>query len=244
VRNARMLGLCLIAIFAMSAVAAASASAAQEPEYKLCVKKKDGNYEKGCGKESAPGKGTAELESVKSGTKFTSKSKAATFTVDGTVVKCKKDADSGAFFIGGAASEEITFSDCAVNGNKKEPCESTGASAGTIKTNQLSEFLVYLNSEETELGVLLVSSGKTWAEFHCGAKTFAVDGVLLGTIVNTSKGDTIAFKVSGGHQEQSTVFEGGNEETGVVLYTQPGEVEATLETTDEVASKGIGAYPF
>jgi hypothetical protein len=249
-KRIRIVGLCLVAVFALSAVAAASASAAETPEYKVCGKTPKvgktyptGEYSnKECTAPESGGK--YRLEAVKSGTKFTSKSKAATFTVDGTVVKCKKDTDSGAFYVGGAASEEITFSDCAVNGNKKETCETTGAGAGTIKTNQLSDFLVYLNAEETQLGVLLVSSAKSWAEFNCGAKSFAVDGALLGTIENTSKGDTIDFKVSSGHQAQTTVFEGGNEETGVKLYTEPGEVEATLETTDEQSSKGIGAYPF
>jgi hypothetical protein len=250
VRNVRMLGLCLIAIFAMSAVAAASASAAEEPEYLSCVKAAKvgktytGGYNnKTCTEVNAKSEGKYATKAVASGTKFTSKSKGATFTVDGTVVKCKKDTDAGEFFGGGTIVEEITFSDCGVNGNKKDPCESTGAGAGTIKTNRLSDFLVYLNAEETQIGVILLGTG-AWAEFNCGAKSFAVDGTVLGTLENTAKGDTVTFKVSGGHQEHTTLWESGNEETGLKLYTEPGEAEATLETTDEQSSKGIGAYPF
>jgi hypothetical protein len=249
VRNVRMLGLCLVAVFAMSAVAAASASAA-EPEYLSCVKAAKvgktytGGYNnKTCTEVNAKSEGKYATKPVASGTTFTSKSKGATFTVEGTIVKCKKDTDSGTFFGGGAIVEEITFSDCGVNGNKKEPCESAGAGAGTIKTNRLSDFLVYINAEETELGVHLIGSGG-WAEFSCGAKSFALHGTLIGTIENTAKGDTVVFKVSGGHQEHTAYWEEGFEEPGIHLRTEPSEAEATLETTDEQSSKGIGAYLF
>lgn len=242
-RNVRIMGLCLIAIFAMSAIAAASASAAEAPEYFSCVKKKGGNYEKGCATKSAPGEGAAELEPVLAKTKFTSKSKAATFTVNGTIVTCKKDTDAGEFVGNGVALVEITFTKCNANGNKKELCETAGAGAGTIKTGRLTDALLYLNPEETQLGVILLRNGP-WTEFKCGATSFTVDGFLIGSITNTKKGDTLSFKVVGGHQEYKTAWEEGSEVPGLDLFTEPGEVEATLETTDEQSSKGIGAYPF
>ncbi len=242
--HVRMLGLCLVAVLALSALAAESASAfAPEPEYKSCVKKTGGHYtSKECAAASkVETGGKYELEAVESGTTFTSKSKGATFTVKGKVVKCKKDTDTGEILSGNVDHEEITFTDCGVNGNKKEPCESTGASAGTIKTHPLLSFLYYINSAETEIGVLLYSA-EGLAAFHCGAETIELHGSVLGAIKNSSKGETITFAVSGGKQEHRFAWIEGEEEGPVTLYTEPGKEEATLATVDEQGPKGVGAY--
>ena len=252
-KRIRIVGLCLVAVFALSAVAAASASAA-EPAFEACIKtpKVGKSYPTGefsnkeCTASATEGK--YKLEPVAEGTKFTSKSKGATFTINGKVVKCKKDANAGEFLGGRAVIEVITFSDCGVNGNKKEPCESEGAGAGTIKTEPLVGVLSYINSSETELGIAMGNFfGPSFVSYKCGAEPAVTDvgGLVVGTIKNTSKGDTITFAVNGGgQQERRAYWEEGNENPNH-LYTEPTaghQVEATFTTVDEQASKGIGAF--
>ena len=74
-------------------------------------------------------------------------------------MKCKKDTDAGEFTGGQYDKEKITFSGCGINGNKKEPCGTEGAAAGTIETKELQSVLVWLNEAETELGVGLDGTG-------------------------------------------------------------------------------------
>ena len=78
-KRIKIVGLCLIALFAFSAVAAASAFAEGRPEYKLCAKvakvegKYNGSYsDKGCTTEATGGK--YEREEVAENTAFTGRS--------------------------------------------------------------------------------------------------------------------------------------------------------------------------
>src|ERR1700685_964281 len=99
-KHVRMLGLCLVAVFAVSGVAVATASAT-EYAYQSCVKaspKDSGSYKnKTCTEVSEPGKGAYEAVSVNEGTPFTSKGKAATITAEGKVIKCKKASNAGEY---------------------------------------------------------------------------------------------------------------------------------------------------
>src|ERR1700692_567708 len=100
-KHVRMLGLCLVAVFAMSVVVSADAWAEGRPEYKRCAKvakvekKYTGHYsDKACGVSATEGK--YEREEVAAGTEYTSKTKAVTINVGGKAVKCKKGVDKGA----------------------------------------------------------------------------------------------------------------------------------------------------
>ncbi len=232
-KRIRIVGLCLVAMFALSAVAAASASA-EEPEYMTCVKMKGGNYEKGCGEKVLAGSGKAELEPVASKTKFTSKSKAATFTIGTHKVTCKKDTDEGEFTTPGYDKEKITFSGCILDGNKKNPCESEGAPSGTIVTKELISQLVLLDEAETKVGVVLVGEHLgEWAKFGCGSEEFSLVGAVLGSIENNKKGEKITF--AGGTIDW---LEGTEEEIGLFA----GAEGVTFTTVDEQGPKGVGAY--
>ena len=91
-----IIGLCLVAVFAMSAVAVASASAAEisYPNYKHYVKKAKGNYTAKTCPPSSKVSGTGKYELVKwtegERSAFTSKSTGGTFTIEGKVVRCTR----------------------------------------------------------------------------------------------------------------------------------------------------------
>jgi hypothetical protein len=256
VKRIRTLGLCLVAVFAIGAVAAASASAAASPTFKACVKaaKVGKSYvgkftSKECTAASKVGTGGKyELAEVESGTPFTSKSKATTLTVEGKVVKCKKDKGTGQILAPEAEFLQITFEGCAVNGNKKEPCTTTGHAAGTIATNELIGAPKWVNASETQTGLVVFGLEYVFAEFDCGKGPIKLNSALVGVATNTSKGITVAFKVSGGKQEQRAYWEEGEEFTGfgeglpLYLYTEPGEKEATVEGADEQGPKGVGIF--
>jgi hypothetical protein len=236
-----MLGLCLVAIFAISAVAAAGAYASGRPEYKACGKtpKVGKTYPTGefsnkeCTDPASGGK--YRLEEVAEGTSFTSKSKATVITADGKTVKCKKDTGAGAILSQFEGTDKITFADCAVNGNKKEPC----GTSGSIETNQLATGLFFVNEDETENGVALIGEEGVFADFKCGAQTVVVEGIVLGLIANTSKGEKITFAVSGGHQAlQDAWFS----ESSIPAHLESDGEEATLETTEEQGPKGVGVF--
>ena len=257
-KRIRTIGFCLVAVFAVTALAAASASAAEPPEFKTCVKATKvgktyiGHYTaKTCATASeVETGGKYERAEVESGTTFTSKSKAATITAAGKVIKCKKGADAGEILAGEAESVTITLSSCGINGNKKEPCTTAPAAAGTIVTNKLIGELKYVNAAETEIGILLFKSGAgfPFAKFTCGEETIELHSVLVGTVTNTTKGMTLGFKVSGGKQEHHAYWEEEEEQTGFGesipfhLITEPGKKEATLEISDEQGPKGVSAF--
>ena len=244
-KRIKIVGLCLVAVFAFTAVAAGSAFASGRPEYKVCSKTpKVGNaYPTGefSNKEctDAAGGGKYRLESVK-GT-FTSKSKAATFTADGKVIVCKKDSDSGEITSQFTSTEKITFTDCYVNGVKKDG-ECGNVATSTIETEPLEGQLFFTNEGETENGVgLLNEESGIFASFKCGAETITIEGGVLGSIKNSSKGEVITFAVNGsGEQATKGVWFHGS--MILELSLTAGGKEATMATIDEQGPKDVGAF--
>jgi hypothetical protein len=263
-KRIKIVGLCLVAVFAFGALTAASAFAeGPTPEFKTCVKaaKSGKTYtgaysNKTCTEANATDEGKYEREEVANETPFTSKSKAATFTVDGKVVKCKKDTDTGTYTHGDKIDVTITFSDCetsevvSVKGKPKTvkvPCTTGTEASGTIKTSPLSGTLEYITAaeEEAALGVVLYRYGATGAalvEFKCGAESFAIKGGIAASVANTSKGQTLTFAVNGSGEQEYKTFWTEEEAYSHLGYTEPGHVEATLATVDEQSAKGIGAF--
>ncbi len=246
-KRIRIIGLCLVAVFAMGVVAVASASAESYPNYKSCVKKMGGDYTaKTCVASSkVVGTGKYELVSVVLPSKFASKSKGDTITakVEGktVVVTCKKDKDEGEITGTETDTEVITLEGCILNGNKKEPC----GTAGKITTPTLTSQLVFVNKEETKVADLLYSEVSYFVSFKCGTKTVELNGELLGEItgdINTANKDyTITFAVVGGKQTPSFEWYPEYEEYfgPYRLYTGA-EVEATFESG--FAQKGAVVY--
>ncbi len=230
-RRIKMMGLCLVAVVALSAVAVSSASAAL-PEFKVCAKvaknaekKYTGSYtDKVCSvkaseKEISEGKTNKyELEGWEAAKKKGFKGKNGTSTLTsyipenektpwtgGTpvgVVTCKSGGSVGE--ITGPKTETVTveFKTC-TSENKK--CTSVGESkAGVIKTKALTATIGYIEGG-VGADVEAADHGLS-AEFTCEGlevKTVgSVIGVATGNVNKISKESTQTFKANkGGGQE-------------------------------------------
>jgi hypothetical protein len=182
--------------------------------------------------------GKYELEAAKTPIAFTSKGKGGTFTVEGKAVKCKADTNKGKILSPDSIEEKITFTGCETSAKVK--CTTTGAAAGTVETETLEGLLVPLPGE-VKIGERLSKTGGDFAVFACGAETFKVEGELIGTIENTTKGEKITFAVVAGKQEDSSDEIKGVKKLNIHLYTHgEGGPEATLATIDE--QTGPGAF--
>jgi len=214
-RRMKMMGLCLVALFALTAVAVSSASAA-EPAFYECAKTTGGKFSnKTC---SAPGEGKTgkyELkEGIGKGKIFKGKGGSATLhtpAVGGEVV-CKSFKDSG--FVNSPTTENKVISEFKTCTSLGKKCASPGEKAGTIKTTDLKGVLGYINKAKKEVGVALsAESGSVLAEFNCEGleivTTGSVIGRQLGDINTFSKTSESVFKVNGEGFQEVKNFEGG-----------------------------------
>ena len=133
----KIMGLCALAAFALSAVASATASAFSPPEVGRCVKVAEGTgkFSSGtCVKQKT--KGSFEwMPGVAKG-KFTSKGGVGTLaTVGGTTVLCKTQSSGGEYNGTKLVSAVVVkFTGCEATGFT---CGTEGAAAGEIVTNPL-----------------------------------------------------------------------------------------------------------
>ncbi len=235
-----MVGLCLVAVFAFSAMAATSAFAVLLHLYMVCGKKKGGNYSS---KECTPGSkvagtGKYELEEV-AGQEFTSKSKTSTLysyipakeaeplaggAVVGTVV-CKKSKGSGKYVNAMLSTSTITFEDCTTEGKK---CTGvTDKTVGDITTFLLSTtpvlwagkvlMLTYAAAAKgaTEKETLEKAESTPSAAFNCEGlevvTTNTAIGTLEGSVEAATKKAHINLKVNPATGAAEDVFFEGEE---------------------------------
>jgi hypothetical protein len=215
-KRIKIMGLCLVAVFAMTAAAAASASAA-EPAFYECKKVVGGKYEKGC-KKLGVGKTAAYeiVEGVGKGKAFKGTGKAATLHTPavGGEVKCTGFKDEGKVATPTTETGVIsTFTGCTSLGKK---CLSPGQKAGTIKTNKLKGELGYISAAEHKAGVdLAAETGTVLAEFKCEGLEIVVTGSVVGEVTPTntfSKTTTTSFKVNGSGYQEYKALEGHAED--------------------------------
>jgi len=229
-KRIRAIGLGLVAVLAMSAVVAASASAVV-PERGKCATGTEFEN-KGCTVSGAKNK-FKWVPNVK--TAFTATSGAATlrsFTPEGAelpAVECVKSKSKGSF-IGPKGSEfTITFEQCS---SLKENCTG-GAKAkpGQIVTNKLEGTLGFISPGVVGEDIKAVGGG-VLASFKCGANTVETDGSVVGEIgsgvYNTAAAtETLVLKELGGKQVPTKL---------------EGQPEDTLKS--EINGLGAGTFPF
>ncbi len=184
-KRLKIVGLCLVAVFALTAVVASSASAAA-PEYFTCHKAKTkgkGNY----GEKLCKTVTTATVNVEESGTgsyergpwnanptKVTFKGKGKSpknnslnpfgvkmeagepAQIEGTT-ECKTEKLSGKLTGPKTNEWQTEYASCEAGGFK---CLSKGLKSGKIKTNVLNSELVFLNSAKTEPGIRVTGTGK------------------------------------------------------------------------------------
>ena len=205
-KRIRIIGLSLVAVFAMSALVAASASAESLPRYANCekvapiAKKYHGEYankdceppktetekqaaEKDEGKYELTPWGATETYKVTS----TSKKSILDSYIGGVLkykVECATDKDTGELS-GEEADEEVTtYTKCKGKeepGGKAVPCENAGKE--TIKAEIHSE----LTFKEGKAFVSIGSKGPVYlAEFKCGTNTLEIGGSAQGEVKPTT----------------------------------------------------------
>jgi len=222
-RRIKMMGLCLVAVLAVAAVAVSSASAAL-PEYKVCTKAAKvgktftGKFsDKTCATSEPKGEGKYELAGWESAKKKGFKGKNGVSTLDsyipeneatpwtgGTVagvVQCKSGKSAGEITGPKTSTVTVEFKTCTSEGKK---CTSSGQKTGTIKTALLKATLGNI-SGGVGSDVESVSGGPS-AQFSCeGLEVVTVGsviGVNSGNINKINKEGTQTFAVNGkGGQE-------------------------------------------
>lgn len=178
-RNLKTMGLALVAVFLLGAVAAAGASAST-PEFKA--------------------------EGEVAGITFTGSGGAGyLITKDGAhKVECSSNEHSGGKIKDANETEGtvVTFKGCkdAASGVS---CNSAGKAAGTIVTTTVNGELVYWGPEKNKAGIWLKpASGSTFATFSCvffgsGTEITVTGGVVgqIGTINKSVTNNTLSFQV-------------------------------------------------
>ena len=235
----RILGLALVAAFALAAFTASTASA--KPEWKFCQKaavKGTGEFTDKTCSVSAEGKGGYNLVAgIGKGKGF--KGKGGTAILHNVIpgkgdikVECASFKDSGSVAapsgVFGVSSE---FKKCKSLG---APCKTEGGKKETITTNKLAGSLGYLNKAHTAAGESLTSEAEPGtgylATFECeGLAKVRVHGAVIGALTpfgSISKESSSIFSVgpylgelAPGYTPLVNVpaFEEGEEPVGVLM---------------------------
>ncbi len=253
-RSIKIVGLCLIAVFAFSAVAAGSAFAS-EPTYLHCGKaakvgkKYTGGYNnKTCTEVNGAGEGKYATSALTLPTSFEGKSKVSTFYYSkaGKIVwevVCKKDKVSGTIEEPSSFEGTITFESCsASNEVTKAKAVKCASSVVVPVVAPLREETVPATSHPGVTALFFAPA------YSCGGVSFEITTAypfVTGEVSPTSKGELGVWKVNPSTGLQS--LEGWIEE-GSPSTWPPAEAEVTegassesmrfgLETTEPIAPK-------
>ena len=220
----------LVAAFALSAVAASGASAAELPAFFHCAKQSGGKFEAECGKEKAGG-GYEKVE-VSSATSFTASGGAVTLQGEVLLFTCKASTVEGQITGAKTVGKVIVKLTGCLEPEFDSQCETSGAKAGEIKSNELTGELGYTNKSTKAVGLdLKPASGELFVTFNClgDLPNVKLKGSIIGRIVQTNKiapTEVLQYKTSGSKQE-FTKFEGG--------ATDPLEISANGSSFEKAA---------
>jgi hypothetical protein len=259
-RRIKIVGLCLVAVFALAAMTAGSASATA-PEFGRCLKvtpKKVSNYDSSkCVKLASEDAGT-EAEKLAKGNfawspgvvknKFTTKMKEATIatleTVGGTKVTCTGETSTGEYTgLKTVGNMVAKFTGCEVS---KVKCESAGAGVGNINTAALEgpigfETQVIPASKDHLAQELKAPGGGHLADFECVGLTVEVRGSVLHKITANAMKLTATekFTASKGKQKPEH-FAGGVAKEHILessfnkgAFEQSGQTITSILTNEE-----------
>jgi len=237
-KRMRVVGLCLVAVFAISVVMAGSASAAA-PSFGRCQAKAGGKYESsGCTKEAKEvSKQKFEWTNTIVKNKFKAKQKEATLatleTVGGTKITCTSEENENAEYTGEKTVAKIVahFSGCETS---KIPCNSAGEPSGKITTHSLKGLLgveklgttpPFNNKLEVQL---TAETGIALANFTCSTISVEVKGcvahpVSSGKMLLTA---TEKFTASKGEQKPDKFLGGPADECALESNSGSGFEEA------------------
>jgi hypothetical protein len=186
-KRIRIVGLTLVAAFAIGAMATAGALAAA-PEFYHCISKTGGKFASGC---TASGSGF-EKEPVATGSKikFTSKSSEEHFYTPSSIkvkLTCEKGKSEGE--ITGPKTVKnliVTFEGCrALNEGSSEECEvkSPGPVNNEIITTKLEDTLGYIKKSEKTVGALLKAESGAFVKLVGTCLPMVEEDELTGGVV-------------------------------------------------------------
>ena len=219
-KRMRIMGLCLVAVFAFAAFAASSASAL--PEVERCIEKVEvKSNTRTRTATSKPSKATGHTNSRKniphsgftgtSGTSFLETESGTKITCSSSSATGEWDADFGSTGKPSPIKESenvvATFKGCSL-GVAKKNCQTAGDPTGEIVTNTLLGPLGYLSKAKKEVGAELKPMVKkgTFATFECEGFGKILVGEGTGKL-----GDCIIAAVTSKTDEETT--------SGTELYT-------------------------
>jgi hypothetical protein len=253
-RRTRIVGLCLVAVFAFAAISVSSASAVA-PEFGRCLKvtpKALTNYDSAkCLKLASEDAGT-ETEKLNKGnfkwfsgvvkTKFTTKMKEATIatleTVGGTKITCTGESSTGEYLNTKEIGKMVAkFTGCETS---KIKCESAGAGAGNINTAPLGGPIgvevVGETPAKNKLANELHSESGNIAEFECAGLKVVVKGSVLHKIVANAMKLTATekFTASKGKQKPEHFAGGVAKEHILETSTNGGPFEQSGQTITSI----------
>jgi hypothetical protein len=254
-RRIKIVGLCLVAAFALAAMTAGSASATA-PEFGRCLKvtpKSLSNYNSAkCVQLASEGAGT-EAEKLSKGnyqwfpgvvkTKFTTAMKAATIatleTVGGTKITCTNETSTGEYLNTKEIGKMVAhFTGCEVS---KLKCESAGKPGeGVINTSPLGGPIgfetIVVPASKDHLANELHSEAGNVAEFVCGGLPVVVKGSVLHKITANAMKLTATekFTASKGHQKPEHFAGGSAKEHILESNTNGGPFEQAGQTITSI----------
>jgi len=238
----RILGVCLVAAFALSLVAVSSASASG-PAFWECAKVAAGAGKytnKTCSTEGTGKTAKYELkEGIGKAKVFKGTGKSATLHTPAlsSEIKCTAFKDEGKLKTPTTEEKVLsTFSGCTTLGKK---CASAGEKAGDIKTFDLFGELGTISSGSGVGALLTAETGKYLAEFNCEGLAVKVEGGVIGeeTPVNKfTKTEDSIFAITGSDQQAITSFTGGPKEVLESTIGGQGPFESGQQA--EAANKG------
>jgi hypothetical protein len=256
-KRIRVLGLCLFAVLAISAVVAASASAVTSPEFGRCKAQAGGKFSNsGCtllAKEVSKQK-FEWFSGPGPKNKFVGKQKEATLatleTVGGTKITCTAEENTNAEFSGPKSVAKIVafFSGCETS---KIPCNSVGEPTGKITTNPLAGTLgveklgvkegkTVESKNKLEIQLFAEKVGGFLAEFNCSTIHVEVKGCVAHPIASgkmlltttekftASKGEQKPDKFLGGPVDECAL-----ESNGGTGFEEAGQTITAIVTGEE-----------
>ena len=229
-KRIKVLGLCVVATFAFSAVAVATASAAEGVEWFECAKVAGGKYEKGCKKEGGKG-GYVLRPGIGKGKAYKGTGGKATLHTPaiGGEITCTAFKDTGVINTTTTTDKVVsTFTGCSTLGKK---CKS-GTKAGEIKTHDLAGEFGKLEGEKGGVD-LKAESGSSVANFECEGLVVEVTGSVIGEVTSNvlSKSSTDTFAVNSEGFQQWKKFESGPTDTLEAHITGVGNFESGQQAT-------------
>jgi hypothetical protein len=201
------------------------------PAIGRCVKvaRETGEYENSTCVSNGGGEGKYDWEEGPGpNAKFTSTGSKTTLEgVGGAKVECKKSKGAGEYTGAKTLTDTITLTGCSL-ASSHQSCQSTGASAGEVKTNQLSGTLGFIEDKSGPSDELLVSvgvdlsNGTALAAAECGGQVepLTVTGSVIGSIGKLDKMTealTLTNTQSSGKQSPEAFEEASNDTLSATL---------------------------